>query len=98
MERHISAPRIRTGGACSALNTVLGRRVAAVVLSDGQHDGEPEPGASIGAGAGFVGATEPLEGQGQELGWEARALVGDLDSDRGFPARVIAEIAEPGGA
>ncbi|MEO9174183.1 MAG: hypothetical protein ABI317_01630, partial [Gaiellales bacterium] len=48
---------------------------------DGRDDREAE--ASAAAAAGLVGAAESFEGAVEELGWEAIALVGDVQLDSG---------------
>jgi hypothetical protein len=52
-----------------------------MVAGDVLDDGQAEPGASGGAGAGLVGPVEALEDPIDVGGRDADALVGDRDLD-----------------
>ena len=52
---------------------------AALVLEEAGGDGEAEARSPVVAVARVVGAGERLEDVGEEVGWDAGAVVGDLD-------------------
>jgi len=64
---------------------------AAVGACDGYNDREAEAGAALPAGAGGVGASEPLEDAGQRLGGDAEPFVRDGD-DHEVPLAASGEL------
>src|SRR6266704_1294798 len=66
---------------CTAAGAVGDLGVTTVTTGDGVDDGQPQPGAATLAGAGGIGAAEPLEGVRQELRREAGPLIADLEDD-----------------
>ena len=58
---------------------IVGGYPAAVRADDGNDDGQAQAGSPVRAASGGIGAAEPFEGIGQEVGRKAWPLIADLN-------------------